>query len=197
MPGESIPSYYMRYPDQVALVANSPSSLNPTQYYPQPQVVTHSPVVQQQPYQAPALQQSYQAPAIHQPLQPSFLKLDSGLVVPSFNPSDDPIASLNKAMTFLSTTFASRFPQTNNQLRTSSNPRNQATIQDGRVIVLTLAVLADNGDTVIPAQAPQEIPTPAAFPTDDLDAFDSDCNDVPSAKAVLLANHSSYHYNKM
>ncbi|GJT52509.1 retrovirus-related pol polyprotein from transposon TNT 1-94 [Tanacetum coccineum] len=61
--------------------------------------------------------------------------LITGLVVPTFNPSDDPIASLNKAMAFLSTTFASRFPQTNNQLRTSSNPMNQATIQDGRVTV--------------------------------------------------------------
>ncbi|GKB82445.1 hypothetical protein Tco_0949340 [Tanacetum coccineum] len=27
---------------------------------------------------------------------------------------------------------------------------------------------------------------------DDLDAFDSDCDDVPSAKAVLMANLSSY-----
>ncbi|GJT78384.1 hypothetical protein Tco_1045109 [Tanacetum coccineum] len=61
--------------------------------------------------------------------------LDSGLAVPSNNPSDDPIASLNKEMAFLSTSFASRFSQINNQLRTSSNPRNQATIQDGRVTV--------------------------------------------------------------
>ncbi|GJY73367.1 integrase, catalytic region, zinc finger, CCHC-type containing protein [Tanacetum coccineum] len=30
---------------------------------------------------------------------------------------------------------SSRFPTTNNQLRTSSNPRNQATIQDGRITV--------------------------------------------------------------
>ncbi|GJR44277.1 integrase, catalytic region, zinc finger, CCHC-type containing protein [Tanacetum coccineum] len=37
-------------------------------------------------------------------------------------------------MAFLST-MASRFPPSNNQLRTSSNPRNQVTIQDGRVIV--------------------------------------------------------------
>ncbi|GJT84524.1 hypothetical protein Tco_1066241 [Tanacetum coccineum] len=95
----------------------------------QPQVATHSQVVQQQ---------SYQAPIIHQPMQPYFPELDSGLVVPSFNQSDDPIASLNKAITFLSTTFDSRFLQTNNQLRTSSNPRNQATIQDGRVIIQTV-----------------------------------------------------------
>ncbi|GKD61956.1 hypothetical protein Tco_1299465, partial [Tanacetum coccineum] len=150
-------------------------------------------------------------------MQPSFLELDSGLVVLSFNQFDDLIASLNKAMTFLSTTFTSRFPQTNNQLRTSSNPRNQTTIQDGRVTVQTvqgiqtqgpknstwfketmlltealesgayldpeqLAFLADNGDTVIPAQASQEIISLAAFQTDDLDAFDSDCDDVPLAK---------------
>ncbi|GJY41819.1 integrase, catalytic region, zinc finger, CCHC-type containing protein [Tanacetum coccineum] len=48
---------------------------------------------------------------------------------------DDPIACLNKAMAFLTVVASSRFPSTNNQLRTSSNPRNQATIQDGRVTV--------------------------------------------------------------
>ncbi|GKC11442.1 integrase, catalytic region, zinc finger, CCHC-type containing protein [Tanacetum coccineum] len=58
-----------------------------------------------------------------------------------------------------------------------------------------LAFLADNGDTVIPDQASQEIPTLAAFQTDDLDAFDSDCDDVPSTKAVLMANLSSYDLN--
>nr|GFC44532.1 hypothetical protein [Tanacetum cinerariifolium] len=35
----------------------------------------------------------------------------------------------------ITTIAASRFPSTNNQLRTSSNLRNQATIQDGRVTV--------------------------------------------------------------
>nr|GEW10096.1 hypothetical protein [Tanacetum cinerariifolium] len=55
-----------------------------------------------------------------------------------------------------------------------------------------LAFLVDNGDTIIPAQASQEIPTPVAFQTDDVDAFDSNCDDVPSAKAVLMANLSSY-----
>ncbi|GJY94496.1 hypothetical protein Tco_0510857 [Tanacetum coccineum] len=47
----------------------------------------------------------------------------------------DPIASLNKAMAFISTTFTSRYLPTNNQFCTSSNPRNHATIQDGRVTV--------------------------------------------------------------
>ncbi|GJT25314.1 retrovirus-related pol polyprotein from transposon TNT 1-94 [Tanacetum coccineum] len=55
--------------------------------------------------------------------------------VPVFSPGDNPIACLNKAMAFLTAVASSRFPTTNNQLRTSSNPRNQATIQDGRVTV--------------------------------------------------------------
>ncbi|GKC94971.1 hypothetical protein Tco_1160413 [Tanacetum coccineum] len=38
-------------------------------------------------------------------------------------------------MVFISTALTSRYPQTNNQLRTLSNPRNQATIQDGRITV--------------------------------------------------------------
>ncbi|GJX99214.1 retrovirus-related pol polyprotein from transposon TNT 1-94 [Tanacetum coccineum] len=40
---------------------------------------------------------------------------------------------LNTAMAFLMAVASSRFPTTNNQLRTYSNPRNQTTIQDGRV----------------------------------------------------------------
>ncbi|GJS56343.1 retrovirus-related pol polyprotein from transposon TNT 1-94 [Tanacetum coccineum] len=41
-------------------------------------------------------------------------------------------------MAFISLSFASQYPATNNQLRTSSNLRNQATIQDGRVTVQTV-----------------------------------------------------------
>ncbi|GJZ00249.1 retrovirus-related pol polyprotein from transposon TNT 1-94, partial [Tanacetum coccineum] len=58
-----------------------------------------------------------------------------------------------------------------------------------------LAFLADNGVTIVPAQASQEMPTPIAFQTEDLDAFDFNCDDVPSAKAVLMANLSSYDSN--
>ncbi|GJW90574.1 retrovirus-related pol polyprotein from transposon TNT 1-94 [Tanacetum coccineum] len=61
--------------------------------------------------------------------------VDSGFAVPVFSPGDDPIACLNKAMAFLTAVAYSRFLTTNNQLRTSSNTRNQATIQDDRVTV--------------------------------------------------------------
>ncbi|GKF47854.1 hypothetical protein Tco_0141105 [Tanacetum coccineum] len=59
--------------------------------------------------------------------------MDSGFAVPVFSPGDEPIACLNKAMAFLIDVASSRFLTTNNRLRTSSNLRNQATIQDGRV----------------------------------------------------------------
>ncbi|GJR05800.1 retrovirus-related pol polyprotein from transposon TNT 1-94 [Tanacetum coccineum] len=55
------------------------------------------------------------------------------LSTPSYS-REDPIECINKAIAFLSV-VASRFPPSNNQLRTSSNPRNQATIQDGRVTI--------------------------------------------------------------
>nr|GFD13653.1 hypothetical protein [Tanacetum cinerariifolium] len=38
-------------------------------------------------------------------------------------------------MSFLTSIIASRYPATNNQLRTSSNPRQQATINNGREII--------------------------------------------------------------
>ncbi|GJY82929.1 retrovirus-related pol polyprotein from transposon TNT 1-94 [Tanacetum coccineum] len=64
-----------------------------------------------------------------------FPQIDSGFVVPVFNQGDDLISCLNKAMSFLTAVASSTFPSTNNQLRTSSNLRNHATIQDGRVTV--------------------------------------------------------------
>ncbi|GJZ27908.1 integrase, catalytic region, zinc finger, CCHC-type containing protein [Tanacetum coccineum] len=80
-------------------------------------------------------QVTYQSPPAPTQLMTESPFVDSGFDVPVFSPGDDPIACLNKAMAFLTAVASSRFPSTNNQLRTSSNPRNQATIQDGRVTV--------------------------------------------------------------
>ncbi|GJU52132.1 hypothetical protein Tco_1225846 [Tanacetum coccineum] len=163
------------------------------------------------------------------------------LTVSVFNQGDDPIACLNKAMAFLTTIASSRFPSTNNQLRTSSNLRNHTTIQDGRVTVQNVqrrqgqsyaansykgnatslggnntrgrdrvekAILAEAQEAgqildeeqlafltdpcILDGQAVQTtIPNTAAFQTEDLDAYDSDCDDVSNAKAVLVANLSS------
>ncbi|GJY75218.1 hypothetical protein Tco_0480334 [Tanacetum coccineum] len=57
------------------------------------------------------------------------------LVGSSFKKGDDPIDAINHMMSFLTAVVTSRYPTTNNQLRTSSNPRQQATIYDGKVTV--------------------------------------------------------------
>ncbi|GJU98939.1 hypothetical protein Tco_1328210 [Tanacetum coccineum] len=46
---------------------------------------------------------------------------------------DDPIDAINRVMSFLIVVVTFRYPTTNNQLRNSLNPRQQATINDGRV----------------------------------------------------------------
>ncbi|GKF79306.1 integrase, catalytic region, zinc finger, CCHC-type containing protein, partial [Tanacetum coccineum] len=60
---------------------------------------------------------------------------NASLVVPVFQKGDDPIDVINHMMSFLTAVVTSRYPTTNNQLRTSSNPRQQVTIYDGKVTV--------------------------------------------------------------
>ncbi|GJV32103.1 hypothetical protein Tco_1392503 [Tanacetum coccineum] len=73
------------------------------------------------------------APLINQQFE--FSKPDTGLIVLVFQKGDDPIDAINHMMSFLTTVVTSRYLTSNNQLRNSSNPRQQATINNGRVIV--------------------------------------------------------------
>ncbi|GKF79488.1 hypothetical protein Tco_0235056, partial [Tanacetum coccineum] len=75
------------------------------------------------------------APTAYQQQQPELSQPNSSLVVPVFQKGDDPIDAINHMMSFLTAVVTSRYPTTNNQLRTSSNPRQQATIYDGKVTV--------------------------------------------------------------
>nr|GEV39394.1 hypothetical protein [Tanacetum cinerariifolium] len=50
-------------------------------------------------------------------------------------PTDNLIENLTNTLALLTQSYKIFLPQTNNQLRTSSNTRNQATVQDGRVVV--------------------------------------------------------------
>ncbi|GJQ92406.1 hypothetical protein Tco_0003545 [Tanacetum coccineum] len=164
--------------------------------------------------------------------QPKFSQLYLGLTIPVFKQGDDPIDAINHMMSFLSAVVTSRYPTTNNQLRNSSNPRQQATINDGRVtlqpvqgrqisfatgttrkrddswfkdkVLLVqaqangqilheeeLAFLADPGTAE--GQATQTVITHnAAYQADDLDAYDSDCDELNTAKVALMANLSHY-----
>nr|GEV19239.1 integrase, catalytic region, zinc finger, CCHC-type, peptidase aspartic, catalytic [Tanacetum cinerariifolium] len=84
------------------------------------------------------------------------------------------------------------------QLNSSSNPMNQATVQDGRVTVQQ--VQGRQGQNVVGLGSQGNVlgsrgNTSGQPKTDDLDAYDSDCDDISSAKAVLMANLSSCDSN--
>ncbi|GKB99008.1 hypothetical protein Tco_0985145 [Tanacetum coccineum] len=63
----------------------------------------------------------------HQPHSADTSQSDLGL-----SPTDNLIENLTNTLALLTQSYKTFLPQTNNQLRTSSNPRNQATVQDGR-----------------------------------------------------------------
>ncbi|GJR19253.1 hypothetical protein Tco_0967780 [Tanacetum coccineum] len=169
------------------------------------------------------------APSVNQ--QPKVSQPDSGLIVLVFQRGDDPINAINHVMSFLTTVVTSRYPTSNNQLRNSSNTRQQATINDGRVTLPPfqgrqnsfvagtirtytpgasgsnsgkqriangqilheeeLAFLANPGITE--GQATQTVITHnAAYQADDLDAYDSDCDKLNTAKVAVMVNLSHY-----
>nr|GFD12595.1 hypothetical protein [Tanacetum cinerariifolium] len=142
--------------------------------------------------------------------------------VPVFQKRDDPIDAINHMMSFLTSVVAFHFPATNNQLRTSSNPRQQATINNGWVAIQPiqgrqnfvsasssrpftsgqggaqgkqreeeLEFLSDPG--VQESSSNQMVITNnAAYQADDFNAYDSDCDEINSAKIALMANLSHY-----
>nr|GFB36863.1 hypothetical protein [Tanacetum cinerariifolium] len=129
---------------------------------------------------------------------------ETGLVVPVFQKGDDPIDAINHMMSFLTAVVTSRYPATNNQLRTSSNPRQQATITNGRVIIQPIqgrqnfvsagsSRLFTSGSGGAPGKQREEelkfladprttesssnqivVTNNATYQADDLDAYDSD-----------------------
>nr|GEX23203.1 hypothetical protein [Tanacetum cinerariifolium] len=111
-------------------------------------------------------------------------------------------------MSFLSAVVTSRYPTTNNQLRNSSIPRKQATINDGRVTLQlvqgrqisfatgttrTYTPGASGNPGITEGQATQTIITyNSAYQADDLDAYDSDFDELNTAKVSLMVNLSHY-----
>nr|GEU82382.1 RNA-directed DNA polymerase, eukaryota [Tanacetum cinerariifolium] len=198
---------------------------------------------------------------------------ETGLVVLVFQKGDDPIDAINHMMSFLTAVVTSRYPATNNQLRTSSNPHQQATINNGRVTIQPiqerqnfmsagssrpfttgsggasgkqrvivcynckgeghmskqctkpkrkrdaewfkdkvllvqaqangqvlqkeeLEFLADPGTTESSSNQ-NVVTTNAAYQADDLDAYDSDYDEINSVKIALMANLSHYGSDNM
>nr|GFD28175.1 hypothetical protein [Tanacetum cinerariifolium] len=68
----------------------------------------------------------------------------------SSSPTDDLIENLASTLALLTQSYRTFLPQTNNQLRTSSNPRNQAIVQDGRVVVQNVQGRPNRGQEMNP-----------------------------------------------
>ncbi|GKA29385.1 retrovirus-related pol polyprotein from transposon TNT 1-94 [Tanacetum coccineum] len=144
------------------------------------------------------------APTINQ--QPEFSQPDSSIIVRVFQKGDDPIDAINHMMSFLTAVVTSRYPTTNNQMRNSSNHRQQATINNGKVTVqpiqgrqTSLAVGTTRTYTpgasgrIPEGQATQTVITHnVAYQADDLDEYDSDCDELNTAKVALMVNLSHY-----
>nr|GEX32376.1 hypothetical protein [Tanacetum cinerariifolium] len=113
---------------------------------------------------------------------------EARLVVPVFQKRDDPIDAINHMMSFLTSVVSSRYPATNNQLRTSSNPRQQATINNGRVTIQPI----QRRQNFVSAGSSRPFTSGKAYQADHLDAYDSDCDEINSAKIALMANLTHY-----
>nr|GEW81732.1 hypothetical protein [Tanacetum cinerariifolium] len=244
-----------RTSDPLALISqhqmNRSTYQNHQQSYHQPQFQQQASTYHTSPYETSYHTQQYvsQAPSssnlsISYPLNdiPStHSELSSpktGLVVLVFQKGDDPIDAINHMMSFLTAVVTLRYPTTNNQLRTSSNPCQQTTINNERITIQPIQARQNSmsagssrpfasrlgrasgkpRDKVLLVQAQSNgqvlqeeelefladprmaesstnqnvVTTNAAYQADDLDAYDSDCDELNSAKISLMANLSHY-----
>nr|GEV99520.1 hypothetical protein [Tanacetum cinerariifolium] len=166
-----------------------------------------------------------------------FSQPESGLVVLVFQKGDDPIDAINHMMSFFTTVVTSCYPLTNNKLRTSSNPHQQATINNGKVTIQPIkgrqnsmtagmsrqytsgpsgtlgkqrVIVCYNSQAnrqvlheeelefladlwIAETQSTEYVITKnVAYEADDLDAYDSDCDEINSSKIALMENLSHY-----
>nr|GEU49636.1 hypothetical protein [Tanacetum cinerariifolium] len=156
-------------------------------------------------------------PITHRPHFADNTQLDSGL-----SPTDNLIENLTNTLSLLTQSYKTYLPQTNNQLRTSSNTRNQVTVQDSVAVNRGALYRVRN---VNPSQARQikcyncnggqdnaidkdvdELPVQDlalnvdnVFQADECDMFDSDDDEAPTAQTMFMENLSSAYpvYDKV
>ncbi|GJW54876.1 hypothetical protein Tco_0098961 [Tanacetum coccineum] len=98
-------------------------------------------------------------------------------------------------MLFLHLKASSRFPCTNNQLRTSSNLRNQATIQDGRVTMQQVQGRQGQNysSTTYKSNATSLRGNTTSGQAKVVKCYNcQDCDDLSNVQAILMDNISNY-----
>nr|GEW84595.1 hypothetical protein [Tanacetum cinerariifolium] len=155
------------------------------------------------------------APMVHHSSE--YSPLEAGLVVLVFQKGDDPIDAINHMMSFLTAVVTSRVTIQPIQGRQNSisvgssrpfasgsggasgrqsvivcyNCKVQAQANGQVLQEEELEFLADPG-TAESSSNQNVVTTNAAYQADDLDAYDSDCDELNSAKIALMANLSHY-----
>ncbi|GJU48001.1 hypothetical protein Tco_1217556 [Tanacetum coccineum] len=108
---------------------------------------------------------------------------------------DNLIENLTNTLALLTQSYKTYLPQTNNQLRTSSNPRNQATVQDGRVVVQNVQGGQDNAvDEDVDEQPIQDLALNVdnVFQADDYLVYDE--SGLSYDSDILSEVHDHDHY---
>ncbi|GJT33815.1 hypothetical protein Tco_0924234 [Tanacetum coccineum] len=153
-------------------ISQSTSSIPPSHQY-QSQMSHRTSSVPQNAYHSP--------PILTQPMT-EFPQLDSGVAVHVFNLGDDPIACLNKAMTFMplfkmAESLYNKFKGGKYRVMLVQEIREMLQVQGQTMQVDWQGLL---NDIIVKVKDTW------------LDAYDSYCDDISSAKAVLMSNLSNY-----
>nr|GFA18715.1 hypothetical protein [Tanacetum cinerariifolium] len=182
----TLPSEWSKFVTDVKLGSSSP---NLSISYP---VNDNSSTVNHSAYMASAPQIEY-APIAYNPSK--FSSPETGLVVPVFKKGDDPIDAINHMMSFLTSIVASWRKRDaewfKDKVLLVQAQANGQVLQEEE-----LEFLADPGTTE--SSSNQTVVTNnAAYQADDLDAYDSDYDELNSAKVALMVNLSHYGSNTL
>nr|GEX32037.1 hypothetical protein [Tanacetum cinerariifolium] len=115
------------------------------------------------------------------------------------SPTDNLIENLTNTLALLTQSYKTYLPQINYQLRTSSNTRNQAMVQEGRVVLQNFQGAQDNDvDKDVDEQSVQDLALNVdnVFQADDCDAFDFDVDEAPTAQTMFMdvvCEHNKVH----
>nr|GEZ26543.1 zinc finger, CCHC-type [Tanacetum cinerariifolium] len=159
------------------------------------------------------------APTVHQHSELS--SPETGLVVPVFQKGDDPINAINHMISFLTTVVTFRVTiqpiQGRQNSVTTGSSRSYASGSagaSGKQRVIVCYNCKGEGHMSKQCTKPKRkldaewfkdktlsnahvVTNNAAYQADDLDAYDSDCDELNSAKIALMANLSHYGYDNM
>ncbi|GKD73477.1 hypothetical protein Tco_1331759, partial [Tanacetum coccineum] len=143
----------------------------------------------------------------NEPSHADNFQLDSGS-----SSTENLIESLSNSLALLTQSYKSYLPQTNNQLRTSSNARNKATVQDYFKDKMLLMQAQENGAVLDEEQSlfltgeqiinfdkdvdnlPENdlaLNMDHIFEADECDAFDSDVDEGPTTQTMFMTNLTS------